>query len=283
MLLILSLSGCNGPTNVDNRIIEVIDSLNVNNNIVSFHIKDMKDYWLYTISNDIGLIYDGEGNLLISEIKRMNGKNVVVYSTPKKVHNIDKETIQQIEKSYKAPCHMVIWYFAITKDGRREVLIQPANSDVMPYEISEIQNFLSPLKEIKDYEYIADYISILMNDSLNSINISMNLNLYIHNQSAVENIPNDFRFVLAEDTLKFNVDTLPLNKKYIDDTLWVADTSLKKRFNLYLEISKDKIISKVIDKEVIMDVLNKSIFIEGERDKMNLLIPSETQVHLQRR
>lgn len=105
LLFVISLSGCNGPTNVDKRINDVIDSLNVNNNIVSFHIKDMKDYWLYTISNDIGLIYDGEGNILISEIRKMNGKNVVVYSTPKKVHYIDEETIQQIEKSYRVPCH----------------------------------------------------------------------------------------------------------------------------------------------------------------------------------
>ena len=61
----IALSGCNSPTNVDTRIKEVLDSLNVNNNIASFHIKDMKDYWVYTISNDIGLSYDGEGNPLI--------------------------------------------------------------------------------------------------------------------------------------------------------------------------------------------------------------------------
>ena len=282
LLLVISLSGCNGPTNVNNRINDVIDSLNVNNNIVSFHIKDMKDYWLYTISNDIGLIYDGEGNLLISEIRRMNGKNVVVYSTPKKAHYIDEETIQQIEKSYKPPYHTVIWYFAITKDGRKEVLIQPDNSDVMPYEIPEIRYFLNPLKDVNDYECIADYISILMNDSLNSINIDMHLNLYNHSRNVVEDVPNDFLFVQARDTFRFRVDCLPLYKAYIDDTLWIANTSLKKRFYLHLEMSGDKIISNFKDKKAIKDILNKSILIKGKKNKIELLIPSEVQIHFKK-
>jgi len=282
LFFIICLSGCNSPTNVDARINEILDSLNINNNIASFHIKDMKDYWLYTISNDIGLIYDGEGNLLISEIRRMNGKDVIVYSTPKKIDNIDKEIVQQIEKLYKAPYHSVIWYLAITKDGKKEVLIQPANSDVMPYEIPEIRQFLNPSKKRNDYEYIADYISISMDDSLNSISINMHLNLYIHNQDAVESIPNDFRLALAKDTFRFNVDTLSLYRAYIDDTLWVADSTLKKRFYLHLEMSGNKTISKFKNKEVIKNILNESILIRGKNDKIGLFIPSETQVHLQK-
>jgi hypothetical protein len=282
LFFIICLSGCNSPTNVDARINEILDSLNINNDIASFHIKDMKDYWLYTISNDIGLIYDGEGNLLISEIRRMNGKDVIVYSTPKKIHNIDKEIVQQIEKSYRSPYHTIVWYFAITKDGKKEVLIQPANSDVMPYEIPEIRQFLNPSKKINDYEYIADYISISMDDSSNSISIYMHLNLYIHNQDAVESIPNDFRLALAKDTFRFNVDTLSLYRAYIDDTLWVADSTLKKRFSLHLEMSGNKTISKFKDKEVIKNILNESIFIRGKNDKIGLFIPSETQVHLQK-
>lgn len=174
------------------------------------------------------------------------------------------------------------WYFAITKDGRKEVLIQPTNSDVMPYEIPEIRYLLNPSKDINDYEYIADYISILMDDSLNSINIDMHLNLYNHSRNVFEDVPDDFLFVQARDTFRFRVDSLPLYKAYIDDTLWIADSSLKKRLYLHLEMGGDKIISNFKDKEEIKDVLNKSIFIKGKRNKIELLIPSEVQIHLQK-
>ena len=277
--LVICLSGCNSPANVDTRINEILDSLNVNNDIASFHKKDMKDYWLYTISNDIGLIYDGEGNLLISEIRKINGKDVIVYSTPKEVHNIDGETIQQIEKSYRGPYHTIVWYFAITKDGKKEILIQPANSDVMPYEIPEIRQFLNPSKKINDYEYISDYISISMDDSLNSTSIYMHLKLYIHNQEAVEGILDDFRFVLAKDTFKFNVDTLSLYQAYIDDTLWVDDPAFKKRFSLDLEIKENLIIN---NKKSIPDILKKYILIGERKDEVNLLIPLESEIYLQK-
>lgn len=279
LFFIICLSGCNSPTNVDARINEILDSLNINNDIASFHKKDMKDYWLYTISNDIGLIYDGEGNLLISEIRKINGKDVIVYSTPKEVHNIDGETIQQIEKSYRGPYHTIVWYFAITKDGKKEILIQPANSAVMPYEIPEIRQFMNPSKKRNDYEYISDYISISMDDSLNSTSIYMHLKLYIHNQEAVEGILDDFRFVLAKDTFKFNVDTLSLYQAYIDDTLWVDDPAFKKRFSLDLEIKENLIIN---NKKSIPDILKKYILIGERKDEVNLLIPSESEIYLQK-
>ena len=86
----------------------------------------------------------------------------------------------------------------------------------------------------------------------------------------------------TKDTFRFNVDTLSLYRAYIDDTLWVADSTLKKRFSLHLEMSGNKTISKFKDKEVIKNILNESILIRGKNDKIGLFIPSETQVHLQK-
>lgn len=281
LVLMIALSGCNSPTNVDTRIKEVLDSLNVNNNIASFHIKDMKDYWLYTISNDIGLIYDGEGNPLISEIRKMNGKNVIVYSTPKKVHNIDKEVVQQIEKSYKAPYHSIIWYFAITKDGKKEVLTQAANFDVMPYEIPSIRNFMNPSKKIKNYEYIIDYVTVKNDDSLKTTDISMNVKEY-NRFGDKSSVINDFSFIWMGDTMKFKIDTLSLYSSYIDDTLWVEDPFLINRYYLQLRLEGKGDVSKFQKRDSIKNVLNESLLLGEENDNVEIIVPPDIQIHLRK-
>ena len=86
-------------------------------------------------------------------------------------------------------------------------------------------------------------------------------------------------YVLAEDTFKFNIDTLSLYKAYVDDTLWGAYSALKKRFSLDLKIKENMIVN---DKKNIRDILNESILIGERKDEVNLLIPSEAQISLQK-
>ena len=47
-------------------------------------------------------------------------------------------------------------------------------------------------------------------------------------------------------------------------------------------MSGDKIISNFKDKKAIKDILNKSILIKGKKNKIELLIPSEAQIHLKK-
>lgn len=149
ILSIICLSGCNSPANIDDRVNELVDSLNNENSIVSFHQRDMGDYWLYTISNEIGPLYDEIGNLTVSEIRNIGDKDILVYSSTSTSKNIDRDKVTKVDSCHTMPHHTTIWYFAITKDGKREKLIQPVNSSVMPYEIPSIRNFMNPLKRDK--------------------------------------------------------------------------------------------------------------------------------------
>lgn len=281
LFFIICLSGCNSPININDRIDEIVDSLDANDNIVSIYKKDMQNYWFYTFSNEIGSIYDEEGNYLVSEIKTIGNKDFIVYDS-KKVKNIDSGHIQRIESQYNAPNHSIIWYFAISKDGKKEILYRPVNSSVMPYAIPQIRNFMKSSPMTKDYEYIIDYITILTNDSIETTDISMNVSLYNHHGNNIDKNLYPLYIALAEDTFQFKVDSLPLYDAYVDDTLWIPDTCLMARFRIEAMFHDKKSLFKLNDRDKIRGILNNVIFVKEGHDEVGLLIPEEAQIHLRR-
>lgn len=280
ILLIPILSGCYSPTNVELRVDEIIDSLSHINNIVSYFRRDMDNYWLYTFSNEIGTIYDEEGNYLFSEIKQIKDKDILVYTMPKEIHDIDQEKFEKIESSYlnNIPHHTNVWYFAITKDGKKEVIIQPTNSHVMPYEIPQLRNFMNPLKETLDSEFIVNYISITTSNLPKEISITLNMNFYNHSNNTINNNFDYCAFILSKDTLFFEVDTLPLCDSIIDDTLWVDYPPLKKRFYLHLKTGKTEYFD-TNNPNMIKDILNEALFVSKDGQRAVVYVPSVLEVY----
>lgn len=280
-LYIICLSGCYNPANIDNRINEVIDSLRNENPIVSFQQKDMGKYYLFTISNEIGPLYDEYGNIQASEVRNIGDKNIIVYSSTKNLDFVDGDKIKEIESSYTMPHHTIIWYFAITKDGKREFLIKPTNSSIMFYEIPSIRNFMNPSKKIKKYEYIIDYVTVENDDSLKTTDISMNVKEY--NRFGDKNpVINDFSFIWLGDTMKFKIDTLSLYSSYIDDTLWVEDPFLINRYDLQLKLEGKGDVSKFQKRDSIKNILKESLLFGEGNNNVEIIIPSNIQIHLQR-
>ena len=275
---IVFLLSCCTQINVEHRVSEIIDSLSCTHNVVSFYKKDMADYWLYTISNQIGLVYDEEGNYNFSEIKQIGHKDYIVYSKPKEIHDIDESQFNTIVSLYNDPSHSIVWYFAITKDAKRDLLIQPANSDVMPYEIPSIRNFINPAKVSNDYEYIWDDITIETNDSLQKARIRMIVKQFNRLESKKE-VTHRFSFAWLDDTLQFKIDTLALCSSVIDDTLWVDDPCLVNRFDLELELKG--ISTEFKERDSIRKYLLESIFVEGDKNDTEVIIPSDILIHLQ--
>lgn len=279
-LFVVCLSGCYNPTNIDDRLNEVIDSLNNESHIVSFYQKDMGKYYLFTISNEIGPLYDEYGNIQASEVRNVGNENIIVYSSTKNLAVVDENKIKEIESLYTIPHHTVIWYFAITKDGREEFLIQPVNSSVMPYEIPSVRNFMNPSKEVKGYEYIIDYISVITEDSLQTANIGINIKQY--NRLDKNKSINNFSFIWQGDTLQFKIDTLSLYSSYIDDTLWVEDSFLTNRYHLHLELRGKNVVSKFQEQDSIKSILEESILVGEKMNDIEIIIPSDIPINMQR-
>lgn len=292
--ILLSLCGCMQKKNI-NRIDQVVDSLissyPLNTKIISVFEKDMEEYFLYAISNSVGIVYDEEGNLIVSEIRHINDKNILFYSSREDSTMVDEATLLELLKEKEDVHHSLLWYYAMCKDGNKDILIQAANAYVASYEIPEIRNFScmssTSIQPIPSNEIIVDNVSAIVSDSLGLTDINMVAKVYNRTSDTLySELPSDtFVFIDSSDTIFCDVEKLSLNERIIDDTLWKDNSALISRYNLHFVMRNEKRMGYLSSGEDIKSMLRKSIYLldynSSSNDSiLNVLIPQEIRVNL---
>ena len=290
--ILFSLCSCMQKKSIS-RIDQVVDSLisayPLSTKIISVFEKDMEEYFLYAISNTVGIVYDEKGNLVVSEIRHINGKNILFYSSRKASAVLDEtELIELLEEENVH--HSLLWYYAMCKDGNKDILVQAANAYVASYEIPEIRNFSctsTSVQPIVSNEIIVDDISAIINDSLGVTDISMIAKVFNRTSDTLYNeLPSDtFVFIDSSDTIFCDVEKLSLNERIIDDTLWKDNTALISRYNVHFAMKNEKRMGYLSSGETIKSMLRKSIYLLDYSNSSNdsildILIPQEIRVNL---
>lgn len=292
--LLLSFCSCMQRREV-NRIDQVVDSLisscPLNTKIMSVFEKDMGEYFLYVISNSVGIVYDEGGNLIVSEIRHISGKDILFYSSQEDSTVLDETTLLKLFEEEENVHHSLLWYYAVCKDGSKDMLVQAANAYVAPYEIPEIRNFsctsTSVQQPVFSNEIIVDDISAIVNDSLGVTDIGMIAKVYNRTSVALYNeLPSEtFVFIDSADTILCDVEKLSLNERIIDDTLWKDNTALICRYNLHFTMKNEKRMSYLSSGDSIKSMLRKSIYLLGYNSSsddsiLDVIIPQEIRVNL---
>lgn len=291
--VLLSFCSCIQRREV-NRIDQVVDSLicsyPLNTKIMSVFEKDMGEYFLYAISNSVGIVYDEKGTLIVSDIRHISGKNILFYSSREDSTVLDESRLQELLEEEENVHHSLLWYYAVCKDGSKDMLVQAANAYVAPYEIPEIRNFScmsTSVQPIVSNEIIVDDISAIVNDSLGVTDVSMIAKVYNRTSDTLYNeLPSEtFVFIDSADTIFCDVEKLSLNERIVDDTLWKDNTALICRYNLHFTMENEKRMRYLSCEDSIKTMLRKSFFLLDNNDLSNdsvldVIIPQEIRVNL---
>lgn len=291
--VLLSFCSCIQRREV-NRIDQVVDSLicsyPLNTKIMSVFEKDMGEYFLYAISNSVGIVYDEKGTLIVSDIRHISGKNILFYSSREDSTVLDESRLQELLEEEENVHHSLLWYYAVCKDGSKDMLVQAANAYVAPYEIPEIRNFScmsTSVQPIVSNEIIVDDISAIVNDSLGVTDVSMIAKVYNRTSDTLYNeLPSEtFVFIDSSDTIFCDVEKLSLNERIVDDTLWKDNTALICRYNLHFTMENEKRMMYLSCEDSIKTMLRKSFFLLDNNDLSNdsvldVIIPQEIRVNL---
>lgn len=234
--LLLFACSCTKQYNMQ-RLMTIIDSLQIRypayTDILSVYEKDMGTHWLYVVDNSVGIIYDNDGNIVVTEIFHRNNKAVLFYASSLGQTTLDEETVLSVIKNGHCT-HRILWYYAVCKSDRKELLVQAANDNVDFYEIPAIRDFPYYDKASTSNELIVDYLSVKENGASDTMDIFLIAKFYnrTSDQSFSLLPPGDFVFINGNDTAYCNIIGLPLMDRSVDDPLWTPDPELAGRYEI---------------------------------------------------
>lgn len=285
LYLTLSLCCCTEKPSVD-KLHTIVDSLQncypEYTDVMAIIEKDMGNYFLYTIANTEGVIYDDNGKMVVSGLWQVNGKSVLLYSSHPHPMALNVEKVLASIKDYNCK-HGLLWFYAVCKKGKSDLLVQAANHDVAAYEIPEIRDFPHARKLGIHNEIIVDYASIEIDDSLKKARIYTIVKAYNRtNNSLYDKLPSGiFMFIDKNDTIPCNVDTLNLRENFEEDSLWTPNPELIGRYALNFDVKH--INEHLIEKTSFRKAIESSLVFlncQATEEVTTILFPEQVQMNI---